>query len=72
MRKILFLAILSYAIACNSPESNVTGSDSTLNSPPSFSSDTSGGTRSDPSHATDSLSTGTGTGTGRTGPDKQQ
>lgn len=65
MRKILFLSILFYAIACNSPEQNAEGSDSTLNSPPGFTTDTSGGSRIDTSQVTD----GTGTGTGRTGPD---
>ncbi|HEX8333614.1 MAG TPA: hypothetical protein VF622_13420 [Segetibacter sp.] len=68
MRKFLLLAVLSYAIACNSPESNVSGSDSTLNSPPGFTTDTSGGSRPDTSHVTDTL----GTGTGRTGPENQR
>ena len=71
MRKVLFLSILFYAIACNSPENKAGGTDSTLNSPPGFTTDTSGGSRMDTSHVTDSLN-GTGVGTGRTGPDNNQ
>ena len=65
MRKTLLIAILSYAIACNSPESSVTTSDSATNTPPGpFSGDTSGGSRPDTSQTTDTLQ-----GTNRTGPD---
>ncbi len=67
MRKFLFLAILFYAIACNSSDNNEGGSDSILNSPPGFTTDTSAGARMDTSEVTDSL--GTGTGTNRTGQD---
>ena len=64
MKKILILALVTFFIACSSPESEVTNTDSVTNTPPGFSTDTAGGTEMDPSHSTDSLS-----GTTRTGPE---
>jgi hypothetical protein len=69
MRKILLIAVFSYAIGCNSPESEVTNTDSTLNTPPRAADDTSGGSRFDSTHTADTL--GTGVGAGRTGPEGQ-
>lgn len=65
MRKILLIAVFSYAIGCNSPESEVTNTDSTLNTPPTVATDTSGGSRFDSTVNTDTM--GTGVGAGRTG-----